>query len=193
MLQGLDDNALMLRYRDDGDMAAFEALYGRHKGPLYRYLLRHCGNADIADDVFQEAWTKVIRGRDHYRPTGKFGAYLFRVARNCWIDRLRKEDRRPTLAEAPIEERVPDPDGATPDQRAEAEQAAARLRVALDALSPEQREAFLLHQESGLTLAEIAQVVGVGHETVKSRLRYAVGHLRKILAMETDELTGTTS
>lgn len=193
MLRGLDDNALMLRYRDDGDMAAFEILYGRHKGPLYRYLLRHCGNTDVAEDVFQEAWSKVIHGRERYRPAGKFGAYLFRVARNCWIDRLRKEDRRPVLVEAQAEERVPDPDGPTPDQRAEADEAAARLRVALDALSPEQREAFLLHQESGLTLGEIAQVVGVGRETVKSRLRYAVGHLRKILAMDTDELTGTAS
>jgi RNA polymerase sigma-70 factor (ECF subfamily) len=193
MLQRLDDNALMLRYRDDGDMAAFETLYGRHKAPLYRYLLRQCGDADTADDLFQEAWTRVIRGREKYRPMGKFGAWLFRVARNCWIDRIRREGRNLAVADPGLAEAASDPGQSTPEQDAGAAQEAARLRVALDALSPEQREAFLLHQESGLTLAEIAGVVGVGHETIKSRLRYAVAHLRKRLAAETDELTGTAS
>ena len=193
MLQRLDDNALMLRYRDDGDMAAFETLYGRHKGPLYRYLLRQCGDPDVADDLFQEAWTRVIRGREKYRPMGKFGGWLFRVARNCWIDRVRRDDRNPALADHDLAEKAPNPDQRTPEQDARAAQEAARLRVALDALSSEQREAFLLHQESGLSLAEIAKVVGVGHETIKSRLRYAVAHLRRRLEPESDELTGTAS
>jgi RNA polymerase sigma-70 factor (ECF subfamily) len=193
MLQRLDDNALMLRYRDDGDLAAFETLYGRHKGPLYRYLLRQCGDPDAADDLFQEAWTRVIRGREKYRPMGKFGAWLFRVARNCWIDRLRRGDRGPALADPGLAEKASNPDQRTPEQDTGAAQESARLRVALDALSSEQREAFLLHQESGLTLAEIAKVVGVGHETIKSRLRYAVAHLRKRLESETDTLTGRAS
>ena len=135
----------------------------------------------------------MIRGREKYRPMGKFGAWLFRVARNCWIDRLRREGRNPAFADSGLAETASDPDQSTPEQDAGAAQEAARLRVALDALSPEQREAFLLHQESGLTLGKIAQVVGVGHETIKSRLRYAVTHLRKRLAAEANELTGTAS
>jgi RNA polymerase sigma-70 factor (ECF subfamily) len=71
-----------------------------------------------------------------------------------------------------------------PDEESALEETAAQLRVALDSLSDEQREAFLLQQESGLTLEQIARVVGVGRETIKSRLRYAVTNLRSRLVAE---------
>jgi len=193
MLNSLDDTALMLRYRDDGDMAAFEVLYSRHRGPLYRYLLRQCADAAAAEDLFQEAWLKVIRNREGYRPTARFSTYLYRLAHNCLVDRFRKNSRQPVAADCD-----PDDAGSADGVRSVEDEAAllesaARLRVALDALSHEQREAFLLHQESGLTLDEIAGVVGVGRETIKSRLRYAVSHLRARLAGHAGELTGIAS
>ena len=88
----LDDAALMLRYRD-GDVAAFEMLYRRHKDSLYRYLLRLSTNRDTAEDLFQEAWGKIIKARANYRPTARFSTYLFRVAHNCFIDHVRRNRR----------------------------------------------------------------------------------------------------
>ena len=73
-----DDSALMLRYRD-GDVAAFETVYRRHNDSLYRYLLRLSQNPEAAEDVFQEAWGKIIKARQRYRPTALFSTYLYRV------------------------------------------------------------------------------------------------------------------
>ncbi|NNF67258.1 MAG: RNA polymerase subunit sigma-24, partial [Gammaproteobacteria bacterium] len=71
MLSELNDQELMSRYCD-GETLAFEELYSRHKGPVYRYLLRQSGNKANAEEVFQEVWIKVIRARDTYRPLAKF-------------------------------------------------------------------------------------------------------------------------
>ena len=84
-----EDSALMLRYRD-GDVAAFEDLYRRHKDALFRYLLRLCREHATAEDVFQEVWSKIIRSRDKYRPTAKFTTFLYHVAHNTFIDYLRR-------------------------------------------------------------------------------------------------------
>ena len=84
-----DNASLMLRYRD-GDLGAFEELYRRHQTPLYRYLLRLSLDQDVAEDVFQEVWSKIIRSRHNYQATARFRTFLFRVARNCFIDYLRR-------------------------------------------------------------------------------------------------------
>ena len=181
MLEGLDDDALMRRYGGDGDMAAFEILYARHRGSLYRYLLRQSGDPDTAQDLYQEVWSRVIRGRVDYRPAGRFTAWLFRVARNCLADRARQARRRPGDARWENLDEVVVPGG--PPGPAEQHD--------LDELPAEQREAFLLHQESGLTLEEIGRVAGVGRETIKSRLRYAVARLRKRLEEAAELPTGT--
>jgi RNA polymerase sigma-70 factor (ECF subfamily) len=192
MLVTLDDQALMLRYGSDGDVAAFEELYGRYRGPLYRYLLRQCGNPDAAQDLYQETWARIIRARADYRPTGKFAAWLFQVARSALADRARQARRRPgdTWYESVDDRQLAD-DRPGPESDRALDEAAARLRVALEELPPEQRDAFLLHQESGLTLEEIGRLAGVGRETIKSRLRYAVARLRARLADTTEALAGT--
>jgi RNA polymerase sigma-70 factor (ECF subfamily) len=192
MLDSLDDHALMLRYGGDGDMAAFEALYSRYRGPLYRYVLRQCGDPDAAQDLYQEVWQRVIRSREDYRPTGKFSAWLFRVARNCLADRARRAQRRPgDTWWQPLDETPVAGNERNPEEAAAMRETAARLRVAIDELSPEQRDAFLLHQESGLTLEEIGRIAGVGRETIKSRLRYAVMRLRARLSEADEAMTGT--
>lgn len=184
-LRKLDDRSLMLRYRDDGDVVAFEELYGRHKGPVYRYLLRQCGDPHVAEDLFQEVWARVIKARDGYRPVAQFNTYLYSIARNCVIDSARKKKARPGDHHwESIDDQPPVATARMPDEESALEETAAQLRVALDSLSDEQREAFLLQQESGLTLEQIAGVVGVGRETIKSRLRYAVTNLRRQLAAE---------
>ena len=175
----LEDSALMLRYRD-GDVVAFETLYRRHKDSVYRYLLRLSLDEQVAEDVVQDAWSKIIRARDRYRPTARFSTYLFRVAHNCFIDYVRR-NRRHVYGEALDAENMPAP-GDEPDAETERLLARERLEIALRQLPEEQRDVFLLREEAGLSLDEIALVTDTNRETAKSRLRYAVGKLRIAIA-----------
>ncbi len=170
-----DDTALMLRYRD-GDTAAFETLYRRHTDSLYRYLLRLCRNRATAEDIFQDAWGKIIRSRDRYRPTAKFSTFLYRVAHNCFIDHTRRSKRHALNTE--LNPDLHSDPGEQPDMAAERSLARERLDDALQTLPEEQRDAFLLHEEGGLSVDQIAEVTGCNRETAKSRLRYAVKKLR---------------
>src|ERR1700694_5348408 len=90
-MDSLDEDAwLMTRYRD-GDADAFSTLYARHKGPLYRYLLRQVRNAAAAADLFQEVWSRLVATRNRYEARAKFATYLFRIAHNCTVDFLRRD------------------------------------------------------------------------------------------------------
>ena len=178
-----DDGELMLRYAR-GDLRAFETLYRRHRNGLYRYLARHTRNPESANDLFQEVWSKVITSRERYEPRAKFQTFLYRIAHNCFVDFCRRTTvRAEILADADEEwqSSLPAPDADGPDSRAEQEQDLARYRRALAELPAEQRDVFLLYEESGLSLEEIASITGVGAETAKSRLRYAVAKLRNAL------------
>jgi RNA polymerase sigma-70 factor (ECF subfamily) len=176
-----DDVTLMLRYRA-GDLAAFDALYGRHKGPLYRYCVRQCRNPDFAADLFQDVWSRIVRARHDYRPTAKFTTYLYSIAHNCLVDHVRRQQRLPAgVAPCGADGCDPADHAPGPEEAVASAEAGRHFRAALGALPAEQREAFLLHEEAGLTLAEIAAVTGVPAETVKSRLRYALRKLRSAL------------
>jgi RNA polymerase sigma-70 factor (ECF subfamily) len=184
-MESLDQDAkLMLRYRD-GDANAFSALYARHKGPLYRYLLRQVRNAGAAADLFQEVWSRLVANRARYEARAKFATYLFHIAHNCTIDFFRRElevrhaARSDDADASPLEPEVPEYQ--RPDRVAEFAEQQSALLAALGALPQEQREAFLLHEETGLTIEEIARVTDVGLETAKSRLRYAIRKLKKSL------------
>ena len=179
-----EDSALMLRYKD-GDVAAFEVLYRRHTDSLYRYLLRLCRHRDTAEDIFQEVWSKIIKSRASYRPTAKFSTFLYRVAHNCFIDHVRRDKRHSQNTEFKPELHS-DP-GEQPDISTERSLARERLHVALMALPDEQRDAFLLHEEAGLSVDQIAQVTGSNRETAKSRLRYAVNKLRAAIDEPTEQ------
>lgn len=170
-----EDSALMLRYKD-GDTAAFEMLYRRHNDALYRYLLRLCRNNATAEDVFQDVWGKIINARSSYRPTAKFTTFMYRVAHNCFIDHVRRNKRHANSTQ--IEPELHADPSELPDTIAERSLARERLNLALQDLPDEQRDVFLLHEEAGLNLDQIASVTGSNRETAKSRLRYAVNKLR---------------
>jgi RNA polymerase sigma-70 factor (ECF subfamily) len=179
------DENLMLAYRD-GDAAAFEVLYGRHRGRLYRYLLHQCGQREQADEYFQEIWMSVIRARSGYEVSAKFTTWLYRIAHNRLIDGFRARGR---LAEFEADMRddegempdLPAPSNEQPERMLERAQLAGRLVSAVEALPAPQREAFLLATEGGLTVEEIGKATGAGFETAKSRLRYAYARLRSEL------------
>jgi RNA polymerase sigma-70 factor (ECF subfamily) len=178
------DAGLMLRYRD-GDAAAFTALYSHYKGPLYRYLLRHVRNACAAADLFQEVWSHLIATRARYEPRAKFATFLFSIAHNCAIDFFRRDVnlRRSVLAhESDAGQSEPEvPEHQRPDRVAEFAEQESALLAAVAALPQEQREAFLLREETGLSVEEIARITDVPVETAKSRLRYAVRKLKHSL------------
>ena len=179
------DEDLMLRYRD-GDARAFEELYARHRGGLFRYVLRQVGFRAAADEVFQEIWMRIIASRSRYRVEARFATFLYRIAHNCVMDHFRRKPPLQLLSfdDQPDEAlQVPAPSSEQPEKRVQRGQVVRELLRALALLPDEQRDAFLLHEEGGLTLEEIAEVTGVGRETAKSRLRYALSKLRS-------ELTG---
>jgi RNA polymerase sigma-70 factor (ECF subfamily) len=179
------DEALMLAYAA-GRAAAFDALYARHKGGVYRYLLRHCGNAGTADELFQDVWMNAIRARANYVVTAKFTTWLYTLAHHRLVDHWRATgqakfvsiDDEGDPATRTAVEALPGSPRDQPDARLQEHQLGERLRAALALLPPVQRDAFLLQQEGGLSLADIAELTGVGAETVKSRLRYAIAKLR---------------
>jgi RNA polymerase sigma-70 factor, ECF subfamily len=180
------DETLMLAYRD-GDGAAFEALYARHRGRLFRYLLHQCGRREQADEMFQEIWMSVIRARGAYEVSAKFTTWLFRIAHNRLIDGFRARGRLAEFEVDPGADDWPDcpaPASEQPERRLERAQLAGRLVAAVEALPASQREAFLLAAEGGLTVDEIGNATGTGFETAKSRLRYAYAKLRSDLAGE---------
>jgi RNA polymerase sigma-70 factor (ECF subfamily) len=176
------DEDLMERYRD-GDAGAFDVLYGRHKGGVFRYLTRQCNSRGIAEDLFQDVWMNLIRARAAYTVQAKFTTYLYRLAHNRLIDHYRaRSGRVPASFDdegGPSLDDVAAPRSDDPAVSADVRQQAQRILQLIDSLPEAQREAFLLQQESDMSVEEIAQATGVNRETAKSRLRYAVAKLRE--------------
>ena len=178
------DAALMAAFAS-GDARAFETIYGRHKGGVYRYFLRSLHETGLAEELAQDVWTSVIRTHTQWQPDAKFSTWLYRLAHNRLIDHYRRSNLVAFSAldgdGADTEEgnateyasSAPEPDEAVAQRRA-----ARRAVDLVEALPPAQREALLLQLEGGLTLEEIAAATGQGFETVKSRLRYALTKVR---------------
>lgn len=189
------DEQLMRAYAG-GDATAFETLYDRHAARVWRYILRSTGDAATADDLAQEVWFSVAREAGRYAPRAsapdlplaRFTTWLFTIARHRVVDHLRATRPQASL-DAPagddagqtLADTLAAPSGFGPVRRIETRQQAAQLLAALDALPPEQREAFLLQAEADMSVADIASTTGVPFETARSRLRYARAALRRTL------------
>lgn len=181
------DEDLMTAYAG-GDAGAFDVLYKRHKGGVYRYLTRQCRDRGLADELFQDVWMNLIRTRERYTVEAKFTTYIYTVAHNRLIDHYRKSGQASLVSldddaedASPIDEPIA-PAGERPERQADIRQQAAKLLELLGALPTPQREAFVMQYEGGLSVEEIAEATGVTRETAKSRLRYALGKLRQGLA-----------
>lgn len=173
----ISDETLMLAYAA-GREGAFEQLYARHRLRLYRYLLRQLRNGALADDLFQDVWQRMIAARTGWTPDASFASWLYRIAHNRIADHWRAQQYRPPAPENADERtaRIPDPD--TPERTLSEFEQRRGMQLALDELPDEQREVIVLRLEQELTLEEIGAITGVGRETVKSRLRYAMDKLR---------------
>jgi len=157
-----------------GDAGAFETLYARHRGGLFRFVLRAVKDRGAAEELFQEVWVRVIEARERYAPKARFITWLYTIAHNLLVDHWRKKGLSLVALDG---DEVPS-ESANPARQAEAREALARLVQALESLPAAQREAFLLHEEGGLSVAQIAAATGVGEEAAKSRLRYAMTKLK---------------
>ena len=180
MAKEVSDEDLMCDYRD-GNAGAFDMLYRRHKGSLYRYLLRKCDNQSIAEELFQDVWMKLIKARGTYVVRAKFTTWLFQLAHNHTIDYYRRHRLSKVencTGEVNVFTDVQAREQDQPDVLAQIQQQTGRLLQLIDCLPPEQREAFVLREEGGFSIGEIAEITGVSNETAKSRLRYAVNKLR---------------
>ena len=177
------DEQLMLAYRE-GDAGAFEQLYRRHRGGLYRFVLRSIRDRATAEELYQEIWMRVIEARGRYESQAKFTTWLYTIAHNRLVDHWRKRGLSLVSldAEADAAHAPPEPaagPGSDPLRLLEGRERLARFARALEALPPAQREAFLLHEEAGMSVAEIAHATGANEEATKSRLRYALSKLKE--------------
>lgn len=167
------DEELMAAYRG-GNAGAFEALYKRHRARLFRFVVRSIRSRAVAEDLYQEIWMRVVEARASYVPKARFTTWLYTIAHNRMVDHW----RRAGLSLVSLEDEDVPMAAADPVRQMEGREALARFAAALEALPPAQREAFLLHEEAGLSVAEIAAATGSNEEAAKSRLRYALAKLK---------------
>ncbi len=180
---GPSDADLLRRYRA-GDAAAFTQLYERHRLGLFRFLMGLCGDQAVAEEVFQETWMSLIRSESVQREAAVlFKTWLYQIARNRLIDHWRKQGKR-LLREEVFDEQLHDQamDDPDPERQLSLSQDQARIQAALADLPAEQREVFLLRAHADLELHEIAELTRTPAETVKSRLRYALQKMRRLLS-----------
>ena len=183
----LPDEDLMLAYAG-GDAAAFDLLYARHEAALYRFVRRLLGSALAAqaDEVFQDAWLRIVAARASFKPHGAaWRTWAFTIAHNLAMDRLRVAGREVQVdadaeGDEPLDWLMARLAQVAPSSEDQAfwRAAGAQLLHCLDALPAPQRAAFLLHHEDGASVEDLAQRLALPFETAKSRLRYALRKLR---------------
>lgn len=172
-----------------GDADAMTEIVNRHGNRLFGYLVRLTGSREKAEDAYQEVFIRVIRSASKYKPSARFTAWLYTIARNITIDMARRDKHRVTESlDAPAYQegetsRVETManDGADPEQNLMVSEMKEALETAIGQLAPEQKEVLLLRERAGLSFKEIASITGAPLNTVKTRMHYALGHLRKNL------------
>jgi len=166
-----------------GDEPAFEELYDRYRRQLYAFLNNLIGSGAECDEIFEETWLRVIDRLPQYRDDGRFGAWLFRVARNLFYDRLRRNRQEREQLSLDDEEapRVAAPVGSGPAERADLDEVENIVYAAVAELPRELKETFLLRQQ-GVAFKEIAVIQNCSINTALSRMQYALRALRKRLS-----------
>lgn len=183
----------LLRLYIGGEPRAFEALVSRYKAPLFNFILRSTRDTSRAEDVFQDVWVRVVNSAVEYRGEAKFSTWLYTIARNLCVDAARKAaHRKHASLDAQVSARDSSPgptlldrvadDGPTSDREAIAHEMRVKLAQAVDDLPDEQREVFVMREVAGRPFREIAEVLGIPENTVKSRMRYALLRLTEALS-----------
>ena len=189
----LSDQDLVQAYIK-GDHSAIEVLINRHRSKVYTYILLTIKNQQLAEDLFQETFIKVIQSLrgGKYKDNGKFLSWVIRIAHNLIIDHFRKEKQMNTLSnddsevdlfnskklsDSNIEELIID------------SQIKSEVRVLINELPNDQKEVVLLRHYGGLSFKEIAEQTDVSINTALGRMRYALINLRKLIQEKKLSLT----
>jgi RNA polymerase sigma factor (sigma-70 family) len=180
----LSDQELIQFYLD-GNEKAFETLLRRHKARIYTSIYLFCKDSQMAEDIFQEVFIKIVntlRG-GRYNHEGKFLQWALRIAHNLCVDYFRRDKRRPTVGENDeydifnfvgfSEE--------SPEDNIMRSQVHNRIRNLVDALPPEQREVVVLRHYADMSFKEIAALTRVSINTALGRMRYALINMRRIV------------
>ncbi len=185
------DEDLVSRYLETGDQAAFRQLVERHQERIFGYLLGMVRDRDVANDLFQETFFRVISAMNKMRGTythnGRWLSWAMRIARNAALDyfRSRKKwvDVSPQGDEegTPFWERLTDEDAVSADEQMFSGERSAFLEACIEKLPPEQREVLLLRHETDMTFREIAELTDCSINTALGRMRYALLNLRKMM------------
>ena len=186
-----DDAALLLALKS-GELTAFSALVDRHQRSLINFFYHLCWDRQAAEDCAQEVFLRVYSHRDTYEPQAKFTTFLFRIARNLWIDHVRSiaVHGRP----ASLDSRSVGGEGCSLGERLAArslgpveilarEEQQAMLQRAIDQLSEEQKAVVLLSEIQGLKYQDIGAILEVPVGTVKSRMHTAMERLKELLSV----------
>ena len=171
----LNDELLVLRCQE-GDTEAFEALVGRWQRRLWRHAWRLTGDENAAWDVLQEAWIGISRGINRLVDAAAFPAWAYQIVSNKCRDAARREQRRREATETYGEWMQRDG-----QEAAAAHEQSSSLKEAIEQMSGPDRALLSLRYEEQFDTAEIACILGIPEGTVKSRLFYARGRLRKYL------------
>ncbi len=186
-----DDAKLLSAYRH-GDAEALGVLVEKYKGPLFGFIYKFSEGREDADEVFQEVWVRAIKNMNRYRQKNLL-SWLFRIAHNLMIDRIRK--RKPILSletsahedGLTLSERLPSA-GLSPADETDGHALGRKIEEAASELPLEQREVFWLRMQAGLSFKEIAKVQKCSINTALARMQYAVSKLRKELGGEYREV-----
>ena len=182
----------MLAVRED-DASAFEELMYRFQGrvqSLFRHLI---GNREIAEDLTQDVFLRVFRARKSYQPSAKFSTWIFAIANNVALNQLRSQRRKPETqfggeANETFSSAIFDPaevmvagSESMPARQLDKNELREMVRLAIEALNERQRMAVLLNRFEGMNYAEIADVMQLSPQAVKSLLCRAHVQLRSLL------------
>lgn len=180
------DEALVAAYIEKHDQQAFSSLVERHQDRVFGFLMGMVHNRDVANDLFQETFLRVIRAmhdeRGSYTQQGRWIAWVMQIARNAALDYLRSQKKWRDVdgEETAFWDRLPD-DRQSVDDRLDRSEKMRMIEECIRRLPDEQREIVLLRHETDLTFREIGELTGVSINTALGRMRYALINLRKML------------
>lgn len=172
-----------------GNRDAFEKLVLRHQVGLFNFFVRLMNDREAAEDQTQEVFFRLYMHAANYVESAKFTTYLYRIAKNCWIDHLRRVIRRGRPQS--LDKETSDglnlyehlaADTSMPDERLKQEGQREAINEAVANLPEEQRIVFVLSEIQGMKYAEISETIGIPIGTVKSRMHVAMQRLRETLS-----------
>jgi RNA polymerase sigma-70 factor (ECF subfamily) len=189
----LNDQELVQAYIQ-GDQSAIESLINRHRSKVYTYILLTIKNQQLAEDLFQETFIKVIQSLrgGKYRDNGRFLSWVIRIAHNLIIDHFRKEKQMNSVSNDDTEVDLFNSKKLSDDNIEELiinSQIKTEIRILINELPDDQREVVLLRHYGGLSFKEIADQTDVSINTALGRMRYALINLRKLIEEKKLSLT----